>query len=208
MKFSAANKFKEFIGSPQAILGSVVLGAIIGTQSPQLSSFIAPLGNIYLTLFKMCVFPILISGIIVSVARLISTNDSTYYVKKILLYFPIFLLSTSLIAVLVGLIFNPGKGLDGNTLQALGVLVNQSAVDLEVNLSGELAPIESGPGLSSFLVNIIPSNIIYAVGNGDTLQVLFFCIASGVALGVLPKVRQQSHSCLHLNQFIRHFKHS
>lgn len=187
MKFSAANKFKEFIGSPQAILGSVVLGAIIGTQSPQLSSFIAPLGNIYLTLFKMCVFPILISGIIVSVARLISTNDSTYYVKKILLYFPIFLVSTSLIAVLVGLIFNPGKGLDGNTLQALGVLVNQSAVDLEVNLSGELAPIESGPGLSSFLVDIIPSNIIYAVGNGDTLQVLFFCIASGVALGVLPQ---------------------
>jgi Na+/H+-dicarboxylate symporter len=135
----------------------------------------------------MCVFPILISGIIVSVARLISRNDSTYYVKRILFYFPIFLISTSLIAVLVGFIFNPGKGLDGGTLQALGVLVNQSAVDLQVNLTGALAPVESGPGLSSFLVDLIPSNIIYAVGNGDTLPVLFFCIASGIALGVLPQ---------------------
>lgn len=187
MTSSTVNKFKDFIASPQAILGSVVLGAIIGTQSPQLSSYIAPLGNMYLTLFKMCVFPILISGIIVSVARLISRNDSTYYVKRILLYFPIFLISTSLIAALVGFIFNPGKGLDGGTLQALGVLVNQSAVDLQVNLTGELAPVESGPGLSSFLVGLIPSNIIYAVGNGETLQVLFFCIASGVALGVLPQ---------------------
>ena len=187
MTSTAVNKFKTFIASPQAILGSVVLGAIIGTQSPQLSSYIAPLGNIYLTLFTMCVFPILISGIIVSVARLMSRNDSTYYVKKILLYFPIFLISTSLIAVLIGIIFNPGKGLDGGTLQALGVLVNQSAVDLQVNLTGELAPVESGPGLSSFLVGLIPSNIIYAVGNGNTLQVLFFCIVSGIALGVLPQ---------------------
>jgi Na+/H+-dicarboxylate symporter len=187
MTSTTLNKFKTFVASPQAILGSVVLGAIIGTQSPQLSSYVAPLGNIYLTLFTMCVFPILISGIIVSVARLMSRNDSTYYVKRILLYFPIFLISTSIIAALIGFIFNPGKGLDGGTLQALGVLVNQSAVDLQVNLTGELAPVESGPGLSSFLVGLIPSNIIYAVGNGNTLQVLFFCIVSGIALGVLPQ---------------------
>ena len=183
----STNNLKDFISSPLTILGSVVLGALIGTQSPQLSAYVAPLGSIYLTLFKMCVFPILISGIIVSVARLMSRNDSAYYVKRILIYFPVFLLSTSLLAVLVGFIFNPGNGLDSGTLQALGVLVNQSAVDLQVNLTGELAPVESGPGFSSFVVGLIPSNIIYAVGNGDTLQVLFFCIASGVALGVLPQ---------------------
>ena len=174
----SADKLKDFISSPLTILGSVVLGALIGTQTPQLSAYVAPLGSIYLTLFKMCVFPILISGIIVSVARLMSRNDSTYYIKRILIYFPVFLLSTSLLAVLVGFIFNPGNGLDSGTLQALGVLVNQSAVDLQVNLTGELAPVESGPEFSSFVVGLIPSNIIYAVGNGDTLQVLFFCIAS------------------------------
>ncbi len=135
----------------------------------------------------MCVFPILISGIVVSVARLISKNDSGYYVKRILIYFPIFLLSTSLLAVLVGFIFNPGKGLDSGTLQALGVLVNQSAVDLQVNLTGELAPVETVPGFSSFLVGLIPANIIYAVNTENTLQVLFFCIVSGIALGVLPQ---------------------
>ena len=183
----STNKLKDFISSPQAILASVVLGALIGTQSPQLSSYVAPLGNIYLTLFTMCVFPILISGIVVSVARLISKNDSGYYVKRILIYFPIFLLSTSLLAVLVGFIFNPGKGLDSGTLQALGVLVNQSAVDLQVNLTGELAPVETGPGFSSFLVGLIPANIIYAVNTENTLQVLFFCIVSGIALGVLPQ---------------------
>jgi Na+/H+-dicarboxylate symporter len=77
--------------------------------------------------------------------------------------------------------------LDNGTLQALGVLVNQSAVDLQVNLTGALAPVQSGPGFSSFLVGLIPSNIIYAVGSGETLQVLFFCIATGIALGVLPQ---------------------
>ena len=102
MTSSPANKFKNFISSPQAILGSVVLGAVIGTQSPQLSAIVAPLGSMYLTLFRMCVFPILISGIIVSVARLMSRNDSAYYVKRILIFFPIFLLATSLIAVFIG----------------------------------------------------------------------------------------------------------
>ena len=135
----------------------------------------------------MCVFPILISGIVVSVARLMSKNDSGYYVKRILIYFPIFLLSTSLLAVLVGFIFNPGKGLDSGTLQALGVLVSQSAVDLQVNLTGELAPVETVNVFSSFLVGLIPGNIITAVNTENTLQVLFFCIASGIALGVLPQ---------------------
>ena len=93
MTSSPANKFKNFISSPQAILGSVVLGAVIGTQSPQLSAIVAPLGSMYLTLFRMCVFPILISGIIVSVARLMSRNDSAYYVKRILIFFLIFLLA-------------------------------------------------------------------------------------------------------------------
>ena len=74
----STNKLKDLVSSPQAILTSVVLGALIGTQSPQLSSYVAPLGNIYLTLFTMCVFPILISGIVVSVARLMSKNDSGY----------------------------------------------------------------------------------------------------------------------------------
>ena len=53
----SVNKLKDFISSPLTILGSVVLGALIGTQSPQLSAYVAPLGSIYLTLFKMCVFP-------------------------------------------------------------------------------------------------------------------------------------------------------
>jgi proton glutamate symport protein len=77
--------------------------------------------------------------------------------------------------------------LDSGTLQALGVLVSQSAVDLQVNLTGELAPVETVPGFSSFLVGLIPANIIYAVNTENTLQVLFFCIASGIALGALPQ---------------------
>lgn len=77
--------------------------------------------------------------------------------------------------------------MDSGTLQALGVLDNQSTVDLQVNHSGKLAPVETSPGFSSFVVCLIPSNIIYAVGNGYTLQFLFFCIASGVGLGILPQ---------------------
>lgn len=174
----------EWLRSPWAILISSALGIFIGTALPHLATWIAPFGSIYLGLLKMCVLPILLSTIAHSLGRLMQSHDARRYVQRILLVFPISLLTISMIAVVIAAVAGPGRNLSTATLETLGVLVNQSGVDLEMALSG---PITDGanPDISSMVGSLVPENIFAALSEGQTLKVLLFAIIFGIALGLV-----------------------
>lgn len=101
----------EWLRSPWAILISSILGIFIGTSLPQLAKWIAPFGNLYLALLKMCVLPILLSTISHGLGRLMRSQDARKYVQRILLVFPAILLAVSRIAIAIAAIFGPGRNL-------------------------------------------------------------------------------------------------
>lgn len=171
--------------SPWLVIVSTMLGLYIGVFQQQLATMIAPLGNLYLALLKMCVLPILLSAITLSIGRLMTKQDAARYVKRILIVFPIGLLLASTIGVIIGTIAGPGKNLNTSTLKTLGVLVNKSAIDLEISLSGSTPPAKETPGLTSFIFNMIPDNIFSALSEGQALKVLFFAVIFGATLGLV-----------------------
>ncbi|PZO41627.1 MAG: dicarboxylate/amino acid:cation symporter [Shackletoniella antarctica] len=174
----------EWLRSPWAILISSLLGAFIGTQQPQVAAWIAPFGTLYLGLLKMCVLPILLSAITNSLGRLMQSHDARQYVQRILVVFPLSLLGVSAIAVAIAAIAGPGRNLTADTLQTLGVLVNQSGVDLEMALSGPL-PAASTIGVTTLVDSVVPDNIFAALSEDQTLKVLMFAMIFGVSLGLV-----------------------
>jgi Na+/H+-dicarboxylate symporter len=120
---------------------------------------------------------------------LLSDRNAGTYIRKVLLVFPITALSVSAIALVFGLTVQPGANLDSETLDQLGIAVNQASnFDLEVPVNGSFSlQEEADVGFTSFLFQLVPENIFYALSRGKTLQVVFFTIILGVALGRLAR---------------------
>ncbi|MEM6253183.1 MAG: cation:dicarboxylase symporter family transporter [Cyanobacteria bacterium P01_D01_bin.156] len=174
----------KWLRSPWAILISVVLAVYMGTAHKETAVLLAPLGDFYLGLLKMCVLPILLAAITTSIGRLMGSKDAALYVKRILVVFPLSLLAASGLTALIAAIAGPGRNLSAQTLESLGVLVNDSGIDLEMALTGPL-PEEAKRGIGTFLISLVPDNIFYALSQGETLKVLIFSIIVGISLGLV-----------------------
>jgi proton glutamate symport protein len=174
----------EWLRSPWAIVIGSGLGVLIGTTQPQIATWLAPFGNIYLGLLKMCVLPILLSAIANSMGRLMQSRDAKQYAQRIAVVFPLSLLAVSVIAVAITVLAGPGRNLSTDTLQTLGVLVNQSGVDLEMALSGPLPEVAT-TSVTTLVDSVVPDNIFAALSEEQTLKVLLFAMIFGVSLGLV-----------------------
>ncbi|MEM9808830.1 MAG: cation:dicarboxylase symporter family transporter, partial [Cyanobacteria bacterium P01_D01_bin.56] len=173
-----------WLRSPWAILISVVLAIYMGTAHKETASLLAPLGDFYLGLLKMCVLPILLAAITTSIGRLMRSSDAALYIKRILMVFPLGMVAASGLTVVIAAITGPGRNLSTATLESLGVLVNDSSVDLEMALTGPL-PEATNRGVGTFLLSLVPDNIFSALSQGDTLKVLIFSVIVGISLGLI-----------------------
>ena len=174
----------SWLRSPWAIVVSVVLAIYTGTTHKELAMLLAPLGEFYLGLLKMCVLPILLAAITTSIGRLMRSSNAVQYIKRILVVFPLGLIASSGLTVVIAAIAGPGRNLSAKTLESLGVLVNDSSVDLEMALTGPILA-EPSRGMGSFLISLVPDNIFNALSQGETLKVLIFSIIVGISLGLI-----------------------
>ncbi len=175
--------------SPWTVLASLGLGVYLGIGHPRAAAGFAVVGQLYLSLLRMCVLPILLSAIVVSIGRLVGSREASQALRRMAGVFGAGMVLAALVGMAVALVLGPGRGLDRGTLQKLGVLVNASGIDLEFALSQPTLPPPPPPSLTGFLTRLIPDNIFSALTNGDTLQVLFFCLVFGLTLGAI-KSRQ------------------
>ena len=174
----------SWLRSPWAIVVSVVLAIYTGTTHKELAMLLAPLGEFYLGLLKMCVLPILLAAITTSIGRLMRSSNAVQYIKRILVVFPLGLIASSGLTVVIAAIAGPGRNLSTKTLESLGVLVNDSSVDLEMALTGPILE-EPSRGMGAFLISLVPDNIFNALSQGETLKVLIFSIIVGISLGLI-----------------------
>ncbi|MFM6355866.1 MAG: dicarboxylate/amino acid:cation symporter [Planktothrix sp.] len=195
-KKSLSSKIINILKNPWLLLISIIFSIATGLLKPSLAFQLEPIGQMYLSLLKMCVLPILISAITMSIGRLMASNNATKSIKRIIIIFPMLMVFIAVIAILVAGITKPGTGLSATTLQNLGILVNKSGIDLEVALNQPLPPLKNQPGLGSFVISMIPDNIFDALSKGDTLKVLFFSIIFGISLGMIQDSTSASQAFL------------
>ena len=155
-KLSLATRI--FIG---LVLG-VLTGLLLQSSPEVATTYIKPLGNLFLNLIKMIIVPLVLSSLVVGSA---STGDVGKLGRigiKTLIYY----LVTTALAVILGLflanLINPGHGL---------------SIPLD-----STAEAREAPSIVETLLNIVPTNPIQAMAEANMLQIIFFALFLGIGI--------------------------
>lgn len=164
------------IGLALQIFIGLALGIIVGAifyGHPAIETYLKPIGDIFIRLIKMIVVPIVFSTLVVGVAGVGDIKKLGKLGGKTIIYFE----AVTTVAILVGLLsanlFKPGLGIN---LQH----VTKSDIHQYVETTSKV-----GHSFADTFVNIVPTNIIQAMANGDMLAVIFFSVLFGLAVAAI-----------------------
>ena len=139
------------------------LGVILGFAAPGFSIAVKVVGDLYLNLIKLMIIPIVVCAVFCGIANI---RDGALLrkigVRTVALYVVMFVFSAA-VSLAVAYAVRPG----------LGTVF-------------ENAPVYEGavtnPTVSSFLMTIVPTNIVKAAADGSTLPVILFTIVFACAI--------------------------
>ncbi len=159
-----------------AIFLAFIVGNITGTDSTIFGityySIFDLIGTLFIRALTLVVVPLVLSSIVSGIARV--GSDKSF--KSISLKTLGFYVTTTLSAVLIGLvcvhIFKPGTS---ETLKASLTSQNLPSIEHVVN-SG------SSMGITQLILSIVPSNILNALAKGEMLALIFFGLIFGYSL--------------------------
>jgi len=169
------------------ILIGMLLGVVFGFVMLQIqggeafvTSWIKPLGTIFVKLLKLIAVPLILASLIKGISDLKDISKfASIGVKTIVIY-----VLTTVIAISIGLtlvnIFNPGDGVSDATISKLTeTYANNSSV--QGKIAEATRQQQSGP--LDFVVDMIPENAFSALSNNKLmLQVIFLAIFLGISL--------------------------
>ncbi|MCI0362457.1 MAG: dicarboxylate/amino acid:cation symporter, partial [Phycisphaerales bacterium] len=139
-----------------------------------------PVGTIFLRLLLMLVAPLMFAALVMGVSELGDLRRLGRIGVKTLAYTVI----VSAIAVLIGIVLvntlQPGAGMSDQTRQRI---IDQSKPKQQPLPS--VAPKEAPASGMDLIVNIVPSNPIKAIAEGDYLAWMFFALMIGIALSIV-----------------------
>ncbi|MFS0781954.1 cation:dicarboxylate symporter family transporter [Bacillus sp. 1P06AnD] len=159
------------------ILIGLVVGIIVGAifyGNDHIASVLQPIGDIFLRLIKMIVVPIIVSSIIIAVAGVGDLKHLGKIGGKTLLYFEIVTTIAIVVGILAANILHPGTGINMQEL-------NQTDIGSYLDTAEKT----ESKGLVETIVNIVPTNPIAAIANGDMLAIIFFSLIFGLGVSAI-----------------------
>ncbi|MEU6131723.1 dicarboxylate/amino acid:cation symporter [Saccharopolyspora sp. NPDC047091] len=156
-----------------AVVASLVVGALLGwiakaTDAQWLITTLDTIGSTFTSLLTFTVLPLIFTAIVVGITSLRSVGGGRTAARlggKTALWFAITSLIAVVIGIAVGRLVQPGQGLvlepDPERLKSIGEKTQGSWLDL--------------------INGLIPSNLVQAFSEGETLQVVFVSLIIGAA---------------------------
>ena len=141
---------------------SILLGVLCGFYIPEFMQQIKILGDIFLSLLKMIIVPLVFTSVFIAMLGL---GDIVRF-KDMGLKTIVYYVGTTSMSVFVGLllvsVFKPGHG--GSAVKDVGEMPEIKSLTLE-----------------DVIWNIIPSNPVESLAEGRVLQIIFFALLFGLA---------------------------
>jgi DAACS family dicarboxylate/amino acid:cation (Na+ or H+) symporter len=139
------------------------------------ANLVEPVGQIFLRLLFMLVIPLIVSALALAVAELGDLRRLGRIGLKTLACTAA--VSTIAVAIGVGLVnlFEPGSGLPEELKQGLGAGMQVPVAAAAVGRTG-----------AEFVVNLVPSNVVRAMADGDMLALMVFALLLGVGVAAAP----------------------
>ncbi|WP_289139319.1 cation:dicarboxylate symporter family transporter [uncultured Brevibacillus sp.] len=164
------------IGLALQIFLGLLLGIIVGISffgNPTVTALLQPIGDIFIRLIKMIVIPIVISSLVVGIAENGDLKKLGKIGLKTIIYFEIITTLAIAIGLVGGNLLKPGVGIDMSYLAKTDIA---KQVDTAEKASHSMA---------DTFINVVPTNIVQAMANGDLLAIVFFSVLFGVGVSVI-----------------------
>jgi proton glutamate symport protein len=163
----------NFRSTENLTLLGIILGILFGLYLPEFALKQQIIGEVFLTLLKMLIMPLILASVIIAVMGLGSIEKLKRMGLRVIAYY----MSTTALAVLMGLIIvniiDPG---------------DSAPMPSEVIHTKELT-------ISGLILSLFPSNVFASLSEGKVLQVIFFAIMFGVAsLYIVKEKRELMHN--------------
>ncbi len=142
------------------LICGVVVGLLLENNADIATTYISPFGTLFLNCIKMVVVPMVFSSIVVGVCGIGDAKRVGRIGGKTVLYFLCTTICAASFGIIAANLFKIGQGF---------------------TIEGSVAEvtIPENPGIINTLINIIPSNPIQSIANGDMLQIIAFAIVVG-----------------------------
>lgn len=198
----ARNKGKKKMGLTTMIFISLILGAVVGAiintwfmdinvvKNVIVEGVFYVIGQGFISLMKMLVVPLVFFSIICGAAAIGDTKTlGSVGVRTIIFY-----LFTTMMAVAIALcmarLINPGIGLDMSAVENVSTTVSSSSTKTDMSIVDTI-------------LNIIPTNPVAALANGEMLQIIVFALLVGVILAKLKeKAQLVMNFCMQCNDIM------
>ncbi|QRM32679.1 dicarboxylate/amino acid:cation symporter [Microvirga sp. VF16] len=155
------------------VLIAIAAGIALGHFYPEFGASLKLLGDAFIRLVKMIIAPVIFLTVATGIAGMSDLQKLGRVAGKAMLYFLTFSTLALIVGLIVANVVQPGSGMH----------IDPSALDAKaVTTYAEKAHEQT---ISGFLMNIIPQTIVGAFSSGDILQVLFFSVLFGIALGMV-----------------------
>ncbi|MDG2183087.1 MAG: dicarboxylate/amino acid:cation symporter [Mariniblastus sp.] len=157
--------------TPESVNGEVTLSgferaAAIG------DTWFKPFGDAFVRLIKMLIIPLIVTTLVSGVTAMGDPKKlGSLGARTIGLYMLTTLFAVSL-GLAMGTLIQPGVGVEYNTA---------SAEDL-ASVTGKMVAAEQAGGFVDRLLNIIPSNPVAALSDGQVLPTIFFSLMIGIGI--------------------------
>lgn len=155
------------------VLVAIAAGIALGHFYPGFGASLKPLGDAFIKLVKMVIAPVIFLTVSTGIAGMADLHKVGRVAGKAMLYFLVFSTLALAVGLFVANIIQPGAGMHINPAS-----LDPKAVAAFTEKAHDAT-------IAGFLMNIIPDTIVGAFAQGDILQVLFFSVLFGIALGMV-----------------------
>jgi len=155
---------KRHLDFTLTILGALVAGVVVGLAFQGHTSWIAPIGKIYVSVLSALVIPLIIVSIVASVTSL----SSVAQLKGIGARSVFWLLATTVLSIVLAL----GLGLASGV--GLGSGISIQGVDA-ANYKGSLA------SFSQVLIGLFPRNVVSDISSENIVPIILFAVLIAVS---------------------------
>ncbi|GMA98510.1 cation:dicarboxylase symporter family transporter [Pelosinus sp. IPA-1] len=159
-------KGKKGIGLTTQIFIALILGIVFGYVFPTYGQALKPVGDAFIRMIKMIVVPLIFSSLIMGIAGTGDFKKLGRLGAKAIIWFEVATTLALFVGMFVANTFHPGVGV----ALATGTDVSSAAAAAKKTIS-----------MVDMFVNIVPTNIVDAMGRGDMLQIILFSTFFGVA---------------------------
>ena len=160
------------------ILAAMVAGIVVGVAMGDCAAMFKPLGDVFIQLIKMLVVPLVAVSIISGAATLGGSRSAGRIGVVSIGYIMLTTLLAVGVAIVAGLIFQPGADLSA---ESISLLNNQPQTS------------ESVPEMTFWgtIIDMIPANPIEALATGNILQIIIFGLFLGFGIAAIAKEKRE-----------------